>query len=93
MEGGRRDRGRGVLNINIKHGRLGMTKDPRFPSMPGRSMSGFHRPGRHRVHQGRSAVRRSASHMEGELNPIKTACGADSDAMGVCSRIWMTASN
>ena len=28
------------------HGRTRMTIDPRIPTMPGRSMSGFHRPSR-----------------------------------------------
>ena len=29
------------------HGRSRMTIDPRIPTMPGRSTSGFHQPGRH----------------------------------------------
>ena len=53
------------------HGRSLMTIDPRIPTMPGRSASGFHRPGRHRVHQARSAVRGSADRMKGELLPTK----------------------
>ena len=32
----------------IMHGRSRMTIDSRIPTMPGRSPSGFHRPGRHR---------------------------------------------
>ena len=32
----------------IMHGRSRMTVDPRIPAMPGRSMTGFHRPGQHR---------------------------------------------
>ena len=47
------------------------TIDPRILTMPGRSTSGFCRPGRHHVHQARSAVRCSASRMEGELHPFK----------------------
>ena len=39
--------------------------------MPGRSTSGFHRPGTHCLHQARSAVRRWASRMKGELHPTK----------------------
>ena len=46
--------------------------DPRIPTMPGRSMSGFHRPGRHRVHQARGAVRCSASRMTGGQHPNKS---------------------
>ena len=46
--------------------------DPRIRTMPGRSMSGFHRPGRHRVHQARSAVRCSAGRMNGELHLVST---------------------
>ena len=34
------------------------TLDRRIATMPGRSTSGFHRPGRHRVHHTRSAVGR-----------------------------------
>ena len=32
--------------LDLMHGRSRMTIDPRNPTMPGRSMSGFHRPGR-----------------------------------------------
>ena len=40
----------------------------------GRSMSGFHRPGRHRAHQARSVVRRSAAWRGGGVcNPGPTA--------------------
>ena len=53
------------------HGRSRMTIDPRIPTMPGRSMSGFHQPGRHCLHHARSAVRCSASRMKGELHPTK----------------------
>ena len=40
-------RPKGGVLINI-HGRSRMIIYPRIPTMPGRSMSGFHRPGRHR---------------------------------------------
>ena len=53
------------------HGRSRMTTDPRIPTMPGRSTSGFHQPGKHCLHQPRSAVRCSASRMKGELHPSK----------------------
>ena len=33
------------------HGHSRMTIDPRIPTMPGRSTSGFHQPGRHCLHQ------------------------------------------
>ena len=46
------------------HGRSRTTIDPRIPPMPGRSTSGFHRPGRRCLHQARSAVRCSASRMK-----------------------------
>ena len=46
--GGVRDR-RDVLDF--MHGRSRTTIDPRIPTMPGRSMSGFHRPGRHCLHR------------------------------------------
>ena len=41
--------------------------------MPGRSTSGFHRPGRHCLHKARSALRGWASRMKGELHPTKEA--------------------
>ena len=53
----------------IMHGHSRTTMDPRISAMPGRSTSGFHRPGRHRLHQARSAVRCSGSRMKGELHP------------------------
>ena len=53
------------------HGRSRMTVDPRIPTMPGRSTSGFHQTGRYCLHQAQSAVRCSASHMKGELHPSK----------------------
>ena len=52
-------------------GRSRKTADPCLPTMPGRSTSGFHRRGRHRVHRARSAVRCSASRVKGELHPAK----------------------
>ena len=52
--------------LMIMHGRSRVTVDPRIPTMPGRSTSGFHRPVRHRQHQARSAVRCSASRKKGE---------------------------
>ena len=36
-----------VLIIIIMHGRSRMAIDPHIPTMPGRSMSGFHQPGIH----------------------------------------------
>ena len=62
--------GRGVC-AQFVHGRSRMTIDPRIPTMPGRSTSGFHRPGRHCLHQARSAVRCSASRMKREPHPSK----------------------
>ena len=55
----------------FEHGRSRMTTDPRIPTMPGRSTSGFHQPGRHGLHQARSAVRCSASRNKSELHPSK----------------------
>ena len=51
-------------SANFMHGRSRMTIDPRITTMPGRSTSGSHGPGRHCVHQVRSAVKCSASRME-----------------------------
>ena len=56
-----------VLDITMQD-RSRMIIDFRIPTMPGRSTSGFHRPGRHCLHQARSAVRCSASRMKGELH-------------------------
>ena len=63
--------GGGVGGAHFTHSRSCMTIDPRIPTVPGRSMSGFHRAGRHRVHQARSAVRCLASRMQGELHRAK----------------------
>ena len=46
------EQGRGVLII--MHDRSRMIIDPRTPTMPGWSMSGFRQPGRHCLHQARS---------------------------------------
>ena len=47
-EGGRGGVWGGVLDrrhvLDLMHGRSRMTIDPRIPKMPGRSMSGLHRP-------------------------------------------------
>ena len=65
LEGGRlRSLPGGGGCTQFVHGRSRMTIDPRIPTMPGRSMSGFHQPGRHWLHQARSAVRCSASRMK-----------------------------
>ena len=62
--------GRGVLII--MRGRSRMTIDPRIFTMPGRSASGFHRPGRHLLTpSAKRAVRCSASRMMGGLHPTK----------------------
>ena len=53
------------------HGRSRMTIDPRTPTMPRRSTSGFCQSGKHCLHQARSAVRCSANRMKGELHPTK----------------------
>ena len=56
-------------------------------TMPGRSTSGFHRPGRYFLHQARSAVRCWASRMKVELHPTKKRF------WGRLFGKWMTASN
>ena len=48
-----------------------MSIDPRIPTLPGRSTSGIHCPGRHRKHLARSAVRCPTSRMKGELHPTE----------------------
>ena len=46
------------------HGRSRMTIDPRIPTMPGRSTSCVHQPGRHCLRQARSAMRCSTSRIK-----------------------------
>ena len=50
---------------HVMHGRSRMTIDPCIPTMPGRSTSIFHRPGRHCFHQSGTDVRCRTSHMTG----------------------------
>ena len=54
---------------HVTHGRSRMTIDPRIPTMPGQRTSGFHRPGKHCLHQARRAVKCWASRMECEVHP------------------------
>ena len=54
---------------HVIHGRSRTTVDPRITTTPGRIASGFHGPGRHCLHQARSAVRCSAGRMKG-LPPL-----------------------
>ena len=79
-------RGRGVFDrrdmLDFMHGRSRMTIDPRNPAVPGLSMSGFHRPGRHCLPLARSAVKCPVSRTKGELHHmllVRRTC------------IWMTA--
>ena len=65
--------GRGGVLI-IMHGRNRITINPRTPTMPGRNTPGFHRAGRHCLHQVRSAVRCWASRMKVVLHPTKNRC-------------------
>ena len=65
MGGRRRGRRRG------RGGLLDIIVDPRIPTTPRRSMSGFGRPGRYCLHQARSAVTCPASLMKGERHPTK----------------------
>ena len=65
------------------------TIDPRIPTMPRRSTSGFNRPGRHRLHQARSTLTSSVNRVKGELLPTKNRLVGRTTAL---SCIWMTAS-
>ena len=62
---------RGVYSFHAYDFRFFMTIDPLVPTISGRSMPGFHQPGRHCLHQARSSVRCSASCRKGELLPAK----------------------
>ena len=56
---------------HVMHDRSRTTIAPLIPAMPGRSTSGFHRPGRNCLHQARSTARCWASIKKGELHPTK----------------------
>ena len=57
--------------LDAMRGRSRMTRDPRVPTMPGRSTSGFHRPGRHCLNQARGEL----SYMKSTLfHNISTVC-------------------
>ena len=73
VEGGGERGGGGCTQF--VHDRSRMSIDPRIPTMPGRSTSGFHKPRRHCLHRARSAVRYSASRVKGELHPSKNRLG------------------
>ena len=64
--------GDGCTHYSV-HGRSRMTIDPSIFTLPVRSTSGFNAPGRHCLHQARSAVRCWASRMKGELHPTKNS--------------------
>ena len=82
----------GCVCTQCVHGRSRKTIKPRIPTMPGRSMFGFHQPGRHCLHQARSAVRCSASRMKGELHPSEShARKTDFGVLCLLSCLWMTA--
>ena len=78
---GDRENSVGLGCTHVMHGRSRMTIDCRIPTIPGRSMSGFHRPGRHCLHQERGVVRCWATRMKDGLHPTKNrfrgglACG------------------
>ena len=57
--------------LDLMNGRSRNTIDPRIPTMPGRSMPGFPRPGRYCLHQAQGAVRSPVSRMKGELHPTE----------------------
>ena len=65
------------MHIIAYHRRSPNAINPRIPTMPGRSTLAFHRPGRHRVHQARSAMTCSAGRMKSELHPAmkRLLCG------------------
>ena len=65
-------RGEGGVT-QVMHCLSRMTIDPRTPPMPGRSTSDSHRPGRHCLHQARSAFRCWSSGMKDELHPTKNS--------------------
>ena len=63
--------GRGGV-LDVMHGCSRMTIDPRILAMPGWSTSGFHRPGRHCLHQAQKRREVSSeSRMKGEQHRTK----------------------
>ena len=57
----------------LTHSCMLKTIDLPIPTISGPSTSGFYPPGRHRVHQARSAVRCAASRMKCELRPARNS--------------------
>ena len=51
--------------LDIMHGRSRMITDPRIPTLPGRSTSSFHRPGRHCLYHTRKGREVSGESHEG----------------------------
>ena len=61
-------RGWGVgYTLIIIHDRTRVAVDPRIPTMPGRSSSLFHRPGRHCLHQARGGGNSSAMRIKDDV--------------------------
>ena len=76
------------------HGLSGMTIDPRIPTMPGRSTSGFRQPGRHGLHQARRAVGFfGESHARVNCILPTTARKTDFGTLCLLARLWVTATN
>ena len=91
---GRGGEGGGEGGGYFMHNRSHRTIHPCTPTMPGRNMSGFHRPGRHRVHQARSEAfgnRRVARRVSCLL--LRTNCQVEFGTLCVRVAYHMTASN
>ena len=63
--------GAGAGVQSVVRGFSRMIMEIRIPTIPERSTSGFHHPGRHCLHQPRRAMERSAGRMKGELHHSK----------------------
>ena len=61
----------GGVGLSFMHSRSRKAMDPCIPTSRGRTVSDFHRPGRHPVQRARSAVRPWTSRAKGELHPAK----------------------
>ena len=84
--------GGGGRGTQFVRGRSRMTINPRIPTMPGRSTSGFHHPGKHCLHQKREAGY-GAMRVAWRVNRIlpRTARKTDFGTLCLLSRLWMTA--
>ena len=79
--------GRGGGVLGVMHGRSRTNMDPRIPTMPGRSNSGFTEQVDIFLHQARSAERYWASRVKGELHPAEDRLSGGFSCMGTTASV------